>query len=343
MIDPTVHFISDTEPKKHDNAIVFAVDEGFLPFAFFAAKKITQLEPKRDFDVVICLPPDANIPSHLLNAGVRFVHWSIKGLDGLPTGRLTLAAYHRIFLPELFYSEYIKILYLDADCYPCRPFFSELLESNKEAIISMAPDCMEIKRRCTGHVGLDIEKMKNMSNYYRNSGVAFFDVKKFIDSGLYKDVFSYMEKNFSTLKCHDQSVLNFSLEGRISMLNYEYNWQYVPWVQGVFSSFDQAIIHFVGYTKPWLRGADGASKKYTKEYTEFLSNYFPDYKPALSKESIQWRLENPKYKGVKESVSVIWLRTKKSAINRFIKQKFNVFANIKTAKEIRLSKEYKIK
>lgn len=308
-------------PAQHAHAICFAVDENFFPYAYFVAKKILSLHPQKQFDVCICVPDISLVTDQLDDPNIRFCEINIQGISHLPIDHLSIAAYYRFFLPQLFKAEYTHILYLDADTYVTRAFANEFFDNiqTKSFVLAAAPDVSVISLKCDSSLKEKAKKdleapfeLCDQAHIYRNSGVLAFNVAAYVSNNYLDRIFTFALNNPSKLIQHDQSAMNIALGKDISILSFNYNWQSNRVINHAMPEFNPAIIHFIRDQKPWLGNTHRMSQKYYQEYADFFSVYFPALQINSPDHTYQLRKENPKYTNrAKELFSLLGLKLKK--------------------------------
>lgn len=307
-----------TGEAQHINTLAFCVDENYLPYAIFVAEQFITLHPKLPCDICICLPDISKVPQKFIDTPIRFIELGIEGIESLPVGQLSLAAYHRLFLPQIFEDTYQYIVYLDADTYINKAFYNDLMRYidslNSKFCVAAAADIMELKFRSTFK-----QKQKTVDNYvksyhhydhtYRNSGVLVFNTKNYVQENILSKVFNYAIENPDSLQCHDQSALNRVLLSEIALLPFDFNWQINKLTYKFTETIDPYIIHFISNNKPW-RTDNKYTAKYQVFYKDFLLANFPEITLDILNLSDQ-RRKSPKYANpAKEFTSREWQRIK---------------------------------
>lgn len=317
---------------RHTNTLAFCVDNNYLPYALFAAEQFITLHPDLPCDICICMPDISKIPEKFKNKQIRFIQLAITGIETLPVGRLSLAAYYRLFLPQIFENTYQYIIYLDADTYINKNFYGDLLKHvknfNSDFCVAAASDIMELKFRSTFNgkktkvdkvVDRYVRSYHESDHVYRNSGVLVFNTKNYVKSDVLSRVFNYAIKNADSLQCHDQSALNRVLLKEIELLPFDFNWQINKLTYKFTESIDPYIIHFISNNKPWLTD-NKYTTKYQVFYKDFLLANFPEITPEILTMFNQ-RCKSPKYNNpIREFLSREWQRFK-SSISGFEKAK----------------------
>jgi len=299
---------AQTKPATLKNAVCFAVDQRYMPFAIFVANQILEKEQNIDFDIVICLPDLKIVPSVWLNSPIRFCALQTQGVDDFPVDHLSLAAYYRLFLPHAFQHEYENIIYLDADTYLTRAFLSDFFKKiPADLVIAAAPDVaniyldcdLEITRPRKRHLKEYFSRYYAVQHTYRNSGVLIIKTRNYIQKNCLERTLLIATANLKNMPYHDQTALNMALHSDLSMLAFTYNWQADERINHLFSRFNPALIHFIGTSKPW-NTKYGFYGLYHAEYNHFLTKYFPNLNINVQTQkkdaAYRHRLENPKYK-----------------------------------------------
>lgn len=310
-----------TGEAKSKNTLAFCVDENYLPYALFTAEQFIRLHPELPCDICICLPDISKVPEKLKNKQIRFIELSISGIDALPVGRLSLAAYHRLFLPQIFENTYEYIVYLDADTYINKAFYKDLLISidsfSKNFCVAAAADIMELKVRShpkerQKKVDLYVKTYHKLNHIYRNSGVLVFNTDNYNKSNILNKIFAYAIDNAESLQCHDQSALNGALLDNIALLPFDFNWQIHKTTYQITDTINPYIIHFISDNKPWKMD-NKFTEGYQDYYKIFLEENFPETIPDVLTDYEQ-RCRTPKYKNpVREFFSIQGHRLKNSA------------------------------
>lgn len=308
MIFQVPSVINSTTAPLYKNAVALCVDVNYLPYASFVAQQILAKETNRDFDIVICLPKDTELPKYT-NQNIRYCSIDYSQVPKLPIGRLSMAAYYRLFLPAIFHKEYEQILYLDADVYIVNGNISEIMQANKNDIpILMAVDISEIERKS----GLDLHnnylnQFKQINHLYRNSGVILFNTKELTKSDYLDQLFEYSKKNHNKLTKHDQTLINIVLHKSIGPLSFLNNFQLIENTIPLVQEFKPNILHFVGELKPWNTD-QGFIGSFHSEYKNFIEVNFPNHYYQLKSEfevKYDCRKRKCKYKNpLREKISL---------------------------------------
>jgi hypothetical protein len=258
-------------------AVVFAVDDGYLPFALFAAERIAALHPDRDFDICLCSDGPLAPPPRFAALGLRVLEVSAPGAFSglrLDPGK-TEVVYLRLALPEALAADYDRLLYLDADIFVQGGDFAGLLgvDLGGKAVGAVRDNT---QWRTPSRRPEQFRRLGLASAPYFNAGVLLIDVARWRESGVMERCVAFGRANKAQMIRHDQNLLNGVLQGDFAELSPVWNWQYT-WA----SSLTEAmvvpnIVHFIGRKKPWKQGGDQLSPRYRRAFRDFLKATFPE-------------------------------------------------------------------
>lgn len=327
MIYPVPTIKNSTKPAQRKRAVAFCVDSAYLAYASFVAHQIVEKELNRDFDVVICIPDGDKLPT-TVNSSIRYCSIDYSCMLTLPVGRLSIATYHKIFLPAIFAEEYEQILYLDADVYVSTSCISALMDSHQGSKgLAMAVDISEIERKS----GLNfhnnyLDRYAAVNHQYRNAGVILYNTRRLLDIGYLDQLMHYAQKNRHKLLRHDQTLINTVLYDEISSLSFLFNYQLIETTIPLLEEFNPKILHFVGELKPW-NTEHGFIGSFHAEYDAFIQQHFPAHQLHSKSEfelKYESRKKKHKYKNpVREQLSLkvfVGKEKLKRAISFFSKQ-----------------------
>lgn len=136
---------------------------------------------------------------------------------GMPAYRGSYAANLRLFLPYLLEDSLEKILYLDADTVVTGNLEDLIADAGDDLPLYMVLDSLGMKHK--EEIGL------NENDYYFNSGVILFNLKKWKQMQLSDRIVSHVKKVRSNYPAPDQDLLNIVCKGQIGMLEPRYNFQ----------------------------------------------------------------------------------------------------------------------
>ena len=289
-------------------SIAFACDEAYARHVAVVIKSIlANAEETDSFEFhIITMELTALSQSRLQqiakdNGSTLEIHYiEPSRLSEFPESRLTLNAYLRLFIPELF-SEKNKILYLDADLIVLDSLRSLWEHPLDNCAVAAAVDSME----CFG--GSSLEHFRNLglppAHAYFNSGVLLLNLKNLRDIQLLEKVIAWFPNNIYPYA--DQDALNATLVGQISYFHVRWNLQ-VPLIDPVRFGWgclqeqaeavaNPAIIHYVTERKAWCREYKLPFQKLYFQYlsqTPWKTESFPAYTLAEGlnrfKEEMDW-------------------------------------------------------
>jgi lipopolysaccharide biosynthesis glycosyltransferase/GT2 family glycosyltransferase len=192
------------------------------------------------------------------NSKIRWLKCDTTLFNGfISDNYITLAAYYRIFLPQVIPESYDKCLYLDCDTLilgNIRPLWETDLENYALAAVQDA------------HVGLtDRAEVLGPfpSEKYFNSGVLLINLRLWRKEQLALKVIDFIRKNPSKIKLHDQDGLNGILYDSWKPLNERWNkmvftiYGYGQTIKHPMKAMDfitgPKVMHFAYKNKPWLK------------------------------------------------------------------------------------------
>lgn len=326
FMDISASISKQTGQANSVNTLAFCVDENYLPYALFAAEQFITLHPELPCDICICLPDISKVPQRFEDKGIRFIELAINGIDSLPVGRLSLAAYYRLFLPQVFNEVYQYIIYLDADTFINKAFYDDLLKHVEtlpaDFCVAAASDIMELKFRSSfkekrSIVDDYVESYHQSNHVYRNSGVLVFNTENYVKEDVLSRVFNYAIDNADSLQCHDQSALNRVLLDDIALLPFDFNWQINRLTYKFTEVVNPYIIHFISNNKPW-KTDNKYTTKYQVYYKDFLLANFPEMTVDIATMLNQRRM-SPKYNSpVREFISREWQHFKSTSSDKIM-------------------------
>lgn len=285
-----------------DNTLAFCVDDNYLPYALFVVEQFINLHPEIPCDICICMPDISKVPERFLNGQIRFIELTIQGIDTMPVGSLSLAAYYRLFLPQVFKDVYQYIIYLDADTYINRSFYNEMISCINSFptnfCVAAAADITELKlkshlKKKAKKVDIYVSSYHKFNHIYRNSGVLLLHTKNYNEKDILNKIFTYAFENTEKLQCHDQSALNGTLLNDIALLPFNFNWQIHTLTYKLTQSVNPYIIHFISDNKPWIL-KNKFTSNYQSIYKDFLKKNFPNIIPQVL-DVYEHRRKTPKY------------------------------------------------
>ncbi|NLC23537.1 MAG: glycosyltransferase family 8 protein, partial [Oxalobacter sp.] len=226
-------------------------------------KKLEKLKSLADFDIT-------------------YINVQDKILDVCPfqeNDRLSIAAYFRLFIPELIPNE-DKVIYLDCDLV-VRSSLSALYEMDfgNNYILGV---------RDSGYKHLS----KRLSTrHYINSGVMLMNSRKMREDGIQSKFIDYITNNREKILFHDQDVISGVLDGFIGYISDKWNGQVerLALVKPEFSRYYNAyILHYIGDGKPWL---PYVKSTLPEDYFRYLRlTPFADYEKTYRRRRFWWNL-----------------------------------------------------
>ena len=262
-------------------AVMLVCDQAFLPYASFVAWQVAIHSGARDFDIVIVSYDKLELPPILQSLGVtsRQVERDPR-LDVFPPHKLPSVAYLVLQLPEIFRSEYDRILYLDSDLFFEGGDLSALLGLDlKGAPVAAVRD-----------VGVFYDPQEHAQEFkllglpptpYINTGVVLVDTAKWSELNILHQAVELASQRPDLFVFHDQSILNAVLKGNIAELHPGWNWQ--PNIRLAAVSQHQPVMfrHFITPQKPFRPTGDRHDHRFWAAYRNFFQAYAPDWLSLL--------------------------------------------------------------
>jgi hypothetical protein len=258
--------------------VIFACDDNYARFAWFAAAQIARLNPHRDFDICLCAPGEdlAPPPPGLAPLGVRLCRVDTGGIfAGLSLdSRRTEATYLRLALPAAFADEYRRLLYLDSDVFVQGGDFSALLgvDLGGRAVAAVRDND---QWRTPGRRPKEFRLLGMPAARYLNAGVLLIDTPAFATQQVLERCLATGLAHPEALLLNDQSLVNITLNGDWAELSPRWNWQYT-WASRLFEAMEDAnVVHFIGRRKPWNQEAGEFPLRFRRAYRAFMAEHFP--------------------------------------------------------------------
>lgn len=297
--------LQQTRGPAHDNAVVFACDDGHLPFALFAADRIRRTEPEGAFDLVVAMPDIANVPERHRAGPVRFVQVDYSALPDVPMVKawISNATYFRWCLPAAFERDYATLFYLDTDTYLRRAGIDRLFASLDHPVaLAAVTDFQRFVIRDAKRERKVAAKLRDLGGRhgeYYNAGVLLMQPGPYLSAGMTERFFEAAQENVKYLPVHrdqDQGAMNLAFADDIVPLNPLYNWCSKVWVNPpMVEAFDPYVLHFAGRGKPWNLQDDPFVASFAPEYLDFLEREVPSFAPKVALDSEEWRRRNPRH------------------------------------------------
>jgi len=273
-----MNYSSSSEiPARFRHAVVFCTDQGYLPFALFAASQIIDSHPNREFDIVIATMDDLDIPESLGHLDIRICKITTGGaFSGLNLDdRRTESVYLRLALPGAFADDYDRLLYLDCDIFIQGGDFASLiamdLQNHAIAAVRDAAQWRNPKRRPT-----QFRTFGWPSERYFNSGVMLIDIQAWLSQDITAQAIEIGHREIARLSGHDQNLLNCTLRGDWLELSPIWNWQLTRKSMLFEVLVNANIAHFIGRIKPWKDPKSILPPRFADRMMPFLKQHFPD-------------------------------------------------------------------
>lgn len=274
-------------PASTRDAVVFACDRNYAPYAKFAAAQIAALNPARSFDICICIPEgDPALASDLADPRLRICRIATGGILA-PLSldqRRTEATYLRLVLPAAFEADHRRVLYLDSDVFVQGGDFAALLglDLGGHAVAAVRDN---IQWRTPGRRPAEFRLMGFPTARYCNCGVLLFDVAAFGARRLLDTCLKFGRAHADVLLLNDQSLLNLVLRGDWAELSPRWNWQYTR-ASILFEAMERAhVVHFIGPKKPWSHAGGALPLKFRQDYRAYFAEH-PTEGPQVGTDGI---------------------------------------------------------
>ncbi|URF46573.1 glycosyltransferase family 8 protein [Dinoroseobacter shibae] len=274
---PGPRVTASSQCARHEHAVCFCSDEGYLPFALFAALQIHRLHPDRCFDLVIAHTGPLSVPHGFPGIGIRYVEIDTGGcferlaLDARRTG----STYLRLALSGALGHDYQRILYMDSDVFALRDGLHVLLFTDMRGK-PLAAVRDNSQWRTSGRKPDDLVTLNLPARPYFNAGVLLMDTARLNEQDILAKALDLGTSQAGRLARHDQTLLNAVTSGNWAEMSPRWNWQFT-WASWIFAlSEDARILHFIGPNKPWADTSGRFPKSITRAYGDFLAEQFPE-------------------------------------------------------------------
>ncbi len=191
------------------------------------------------------------------------------------------STYYRLVVCELVPKNIDKILYLDCDV---------IVEKDLKELFDI-----DLDKYLAGTVEDEcaiINSLRLGLNYYFNSGVILFNVKKLRNFDLYNKCLQYFNENKNLITLQDQDILNGVLSEKCKKLHLKWNastpiFENSVWKQDASfheklqAAIEPGIIHYTFTPKPWQKKCTHILKD---EYLKYLRIVDPENYDKLTKE-----------------------------------------------------------
>lgn len=181
------------------------------------------------------------------------------------TAAWPVAAWARVFIPDLLPETRGVVLYLDIDTLVC----DDLQALLKTPLHGKAIGAVLEHRSHAGSHFNDRLDMAPDSPGYFNSGVLLMDLDRFREQDLVNRVLAFAESHHEQLVCPDQDALNGALHDNVQPLHHRWNWhdgrtrlmltrfnrqriyRGASFETMVSAALSPGILHYQGKHKPW--------------------------------------------------------------------------------------------
>ncbi len=192
-------------------------------------KKINELKQICDFSITFVEPK--------INPSI------IEKLPLRKNDRLSIAAYYRVFIPELINEE--KVIYLDCDI---------VVLSSLSELYNI--DCGDYYLLGVRDIDSKEHAERLSIRNYINSGVLVFNCKKIREDNASEYLSDWISKNIESVRFHDQDILSGAFSEKILYIPDKWNVQLSRSGQIKTRRFmrlkDKRILHYISKDKPWL-------------------------------------------------------------------------------------------
>ncbi len=169
---------------------------------------------------------------------------------------ISIATYYRLKLSQLL-PAVDRVIYLDCDVIvrsSLAEFYNTALNDNYMAGVIDA----RVKY-----------KPKWKDTKYVNAGVLLMDLNKIRWDNVEDKFVEYTKNNIENIKAGDQDIINFTLEGKIKIVDDRWNVQVSSFLSRSSFTKDPFIIHYIAKQKPWIFASYNHFKK---EYFKVLAH-----------------------------------------------------------------------
>lgn len=230
--------------------VVYASDINYLPHTYISMNSIIKNLAKGT-KVVFYVMHDSSVSSEDIDkferlnsdrVAVNFIDMNdeFKNIP-MKIAHISYVTYFRLKIHEKL-SFYDKVLYIDSDTIVksdiCKIYRTDINDYYCAGVKAIAFNNKKHQER----LNIDV------SNYI-NAGVILLNVKKIIESNVYKRFDSLLMEGFS---CQDQDIINVAFNGKIKTLDKKFNFmtKYIESLNDVDVKSIE-IIHFADKVKPW--------------------------------------------------------------------------------------------
>lgn len=296
-------------------AVVFCVDEAYLPYALFLAQQLHQKEPRRDYDICLVSDRVVQIPDGFDELRLKVSPpLQSAAYDALKTTHLARSAYLRMWVPQILGQDYDRLIYLDSDIFADAAGLSDLFEIDmKGKAVAAVRDVQQWYR--PRRVVKEFVKAGKGYRPYLNSGFLLIDVARYKESQVLERALAIAAAHPDWVPHHDQSLLNLALDGDWLELSPVWNWQW-PWKYPLFTDWvGPRLLHFIGQSKPWSDPQGHCPRRFHLSYAAFLTAYFP----------LRAQVPVPTISVLESKARLFWLALRFVALRRALLRYLNRF------------------
>ena len=242
--------------------VLFCADASYFQHTGATIASLLRTNAAHDFQILVCSESRNRLAEEKLaavalrfgNASISFLEFNLTQHKHLRVDRyLTLSAYLRLFVTEFLAPSIEKVLYLDSDLIVCGDIEELWQPELGAAFLAAVPEPYLVGP----HWGFGPE------DTYFNSGVLLINVARWRAANVLPAFLQFAEEQAAVLNCHDQDVLNHVFRGKVTFLDYRWNFQsrFADFPPETFKlsreDFEQvrrspSIVHFTTKYKPWF-------------------------------------------------------------------------------------------
>jgi lipopolysaccharide biosynthesis glycosyltransferase len=277
-----IRIISQNRPAQSRHAVVLCCDAKYLPYAALTIHTLLRNNPVRDYDICITSLDALDMPSALAADDIRLCQIDVgTAFDGMPvTGRLSVATYMRLALPDAFAADYDRILYIDSDVFIVGTAIADVFALDLGGRVLGA--CLDTTKWKYPRRPTKDQAATGMTGSYFNAGVLLIDCAAFRAQNIRPRCIATAQKHAGSLLELDQTLLNIVLQDAWAMLHPAWNWQWVV-VRPLYEAyFDTQIVHFIGAAKPWADRKDMVPVAYQETARRFMAAHYADLLPDVA-------------------------------------------------------------
>ena len=245
--------------------IATACDNGYAQHTSVFLRSLFAKNSDTCFRIFIMVPDDfahreaieRNIGAH--NACLQFVSVAANDVGPVKVGRVTTAAYFRLFLGSLLPDNVERIIYFDSDIVingPIRELWNIDLQDHVLGAVVDAVQNPLMRAR------LDLVRARlemSATSQYINTGVLLIDLRRWRTDRIGEQALEFALRYPDRITWLDQDALNHVLNGDFKQISEHWNFQshrmkidLKKYAEARCNLRSAAVIHFIGSQKPWL-------------------------------------------------------------------------------------------